>query len=145
MAITLTDQQLTVTKGLAEFAERMADQMLHIMENHGLDKIEGFKIQVNVDPHKIFTTNEVIIGNDPMSESGYVNLARGKQFNGYQPLGKNSPEYELLFASEEVRERMQRFLDSAKHPLPPDGLWIGDDRNNPPLDGWEWDLNDSLS
>ena len=145
MAIKLTDQQLTVTKGLAEFAERMADQMLHIMENHGLDKIEGFRIQVTVDPKRMLTTNEVVIGTDVGCDAGCVNLARGKQFYGYEPLGKNSPEYELLFADEEIRERMQRFLDSAKHPLPPDGLWIGDDRNNPPVDGWEWDLNDSLS
>ena len=50
-----------------------------------------------------------------------------------------------IFTDEEIKERMRQIVDGEKHPLPPDGLWVGADRNSDPVDGWEWDLNDSLS
>jgi len=144
MAIKLTDDQLVIVKGMAEYMGNVADQLLHIMENHGLDKIKGFQVTIEVDPQFDFVAKQIKIGSKWNSDSGFVTLTKGKGENRYAPTGKNSPEYEILFADQETRVRMEKVLHREK-PLPPDGLWVGDSRYDPPMDSREWDVNDSLS
>ena len=144
MGIKLSDDQLKIVKGMTEFAEAFANSMLHIMENHGLDKIDGCRLMVIVDPKREFTARDIVVGESIGKDFGQICLTRGKGDEKYEPLGKNSAEYELLFADEAVRSRMEKVLHREK-PLPPDGLWVGDPRNDAPVGNWEWDVNDSLS
>lgn len=143
MGVKLTEHQMNIVKGMVEFAEASANQIYHIMENHGLDKIDGCSLSITVTPKNTFTMRNIILGS-PDSDFGYVDLARGTADEKYAPIGKNSAEYELLFADEAIRSRMEKILHKEK-PLPPDGLWVSSDRNSDPVDGWEWDINDSLS
>jgi hypothetical protein len=143
MKLKLTADQMEVVKGMALFAEASANQIYHIMENHGLDKVIGCRLAITVIPENTFTMRNIVLGS-PDSEFGYIDLARGKADEKYAPIGKNSAEYELLFADEAIRSRMEKILHREK-PLPPDGLWVSSDRNSDPVDGWEWDINDSLS
>ena len=149
MGIALTEHQLMIVKGMVQIAENTANQLWHIMENHGLDKVEGFQMDIMVNPKYEMTTMEVNIGHcfnvGIEGTAGGCSLARGKKDAKYTCNGKNSAEYEWLFADEAVKDRMRKVLDAGTHPLPPDGLWIGDNRNDSPVDGWEWDVNDSLS
>lgn len=144
MAIKLTEQQLKVVKGMVEITEAYANQMLHIMENHGLDKVEGCRLMVTIDPCLHYTTRDIYLGRDIRDDFGAICLTRGKSDAEYEPLGKNSCEYEKLFASKALRGRLEKSVQREK-PLPPDGLWIGDSRNDAPVGNWEWDVNDSLS
>lgn len=147
MAVKLTDEQMKVLEGLIHLSENFADQVYHIMQNHGLDKIEGSCLTVSVEPEALFTTKVVSFGHDEDNDAGRLRLAKGRRYLNEQflPFGQNSTEYLMLFASEAVRRELQRRKQSEK-PLPPDGLWIGDPRNDCPVDrGWEWDVNDSLS
>lgn len=147
MAVKLTDEQMKILEGVIHLSEDFADQVYHIMQNHGLDKIEGSCLTVSVEPEALFTTKVVSFGHDEDSDAGRLWLAKGRRYLNEQflPFGKNSTEYLMLFASEAVRRRLQE--DKAREkPLPPDGLWIGDPRNDCPVDRWwEWDVNDSLS
>jgi len=149
MGIALTEHQLMIVKGMVQIAENTANQLLHIMENHGLDKVKDFKINIDVDPESVLCTRRIDVGwkinVGREGTAGAACLTRGKKDEKYVLTGKNSAEYEWLFADEAVKERMRQILDAGKHPLPPDGLWIGDPRNDSPVDGWEWDVNDSLS
>ena len=148
MAEKLTEHQLMIIQGMVQYAEAMANQLFHIMENHGLDKVEGFRIRIDVNPEYEMVTKGVRIGYRTNLENGlpggFCDLVSGRKEEKYAPIGKNSPEYELLFADEAVRKAMEKVLHREK-PLPPDGLWIGDSRNSDPVGNWEWDVNDSLS
>ena len=133
MAVKLTGDQMITMKSMVGIAGSMADQFLHIMRNSGLDKVDGCRIQVIVNPAMNFVTSMVDFGS-PDSDAGFIKVTRGKRDEQYKPSGDcNSAEYELLFADEAVRERMSEILHKEK-PLPPDGLWIGDDRSTAPLD-----------
>ena len=150
VGVQLTEHQLDVVKKMTEFAEASANQIYHIMENHGLDKVKGFKFQIDVDPEFPSITKQIEIGcfsnlYDDNNPAGYCKLVAGKGDSKYECLGKNSAEYEWLFADESIKDRMRKILDAGKHPLPPDGMWVSADRNCDPVDGWEWDMNDSLS
>ena len=147
MAVKLTEHQMNVVKEMVKLSGNFADQIYHIMENHGLNVIDGFTFAVSVNPANVYATKSICIGDSIHSDAGKIWLSKGRRSLGekFEPFGKNSPEYELLFADEAVRSRMGKILHREK-PLPPDGLWIGDDRNDPPVDcRWEWDVNDSLS
>ena len=143
MAIKLTDEQLSAVKGMVEFAENMADQFMKIMEDHELDKVKGCRLTVTVIPSLLLTNKKVEVG-FPDTDFGCITLTKGRKDEKFAATGTNSTEYELLFADEALRSRMEKVLHREK-PLPPDGLWVGDDRNDPPVDCGEWDLNDSLS
>ena len=145
MAIKLSDRQQEVMKHMVEFSEVFADQMFEIMTNHGLTKIDGCELTIRVDPRCLFTTEVVKFGREE-TDSGVIRLAKGRRSSceKFTPFGENSAEYELLFADEAVRKAIQERLDREK-PLPPDGLWVGASNNSDPVDGWEWDVNDSLS
>ena len=144
MGVKLTEHQMEIVKGMERFAEATANQMLHIMQNHGLDKVPGFYLSIDVNPGFQFVTNMITIGQDVNLDGGHIQRAKGKYNDEYEPTGVYSPEYALLFANEAVRSRLEKIVHGEK-PLPPDGLWVGDHRNSDPVDGWEWDLNDSLS
>ena len=145
MAVKYTEEQLKAVKGLIEAAEAMSAQLLYVMKNHNLDSVEGCEIAISVVPENLFTTEFIQFGN-VNKDSGIIRLGKGRRSRNekWVPFGSNSAEYELLFADEDLKRKLQESKTREK-PLPPDGLWIGDDRNNPPVDGWEWDVNDSLS
>lgn len=133
MGIRLSKSKVDDVKKLVTVAEAMAEQLFHIMENNGLVKVPGAAISVSVEPGLRFTTKSIVFGHRG-SDAGYVAIARGRYDNEYAAYGNdNSTEYEILFASEELRERILRYIGK-KEPVCPDGLWIGDDRNDPPLD-----------
>ena len=132
MAVKLTDEQMQIVKGMAKICGNFADQLLHIIRNHGLDKVNGCYIGLDVDPHFHYCTESVVFGK-AHSDAGFVRLAKGEEEDEFTPTGKNSAEYELLFADEAIRSTMAEVLGAEK-PLPPDGLWVGDDRNSAPVD-----------
>ena len=147
MAVKLTDyQQDIILKGLMNTCGHFADQILYIMKNHGLDRIDGARLTIMVEPKCLFTTESISFGASINHDSGYICLTKGRRSKNEQfvPTGTNSAEYELLFADETVRQAILAGKKTEK-PLPPDGLWVGADRNNDPVDGWEWDLNDEIS
>ena len=121
----LTQEQQKVVKALIEVAENMADQIYHVMKNHGLDKVNGCALSIMVEPEQLFTTEFVQFG-DVARDSGIIRLAKGRRFNSekFTPFGRNSAEFERLFADENLRSRMEANKQGEK-PLPPDGLWIG--------------------
>lgn len=133
--------QYEAVKIITEYCERVADNVLRMMTDHGLDRVNGMQMTINVDPALKYTTCAVAIGCKENMErgrsAGYCMLARGKEENGYVPTGTNSPEYEQLFADDALRARMLACRKDEK-PLPPDGLWLSayddypavDDRGN---------------
>ena len=143
MSVKLSEKQLNAVKSMAEFAENMADQFLKIMVDFELDKVEGCSLSIDIRPELEFTGRTIRIGCHE-TDFGHISLVKGRDGEKYEPMGRNSTEYELLFADETLRSRMEKVLRREK-PLPPDGLWVGDSRNDPPVDCGEWDLNDSLS
>ena len=140
MEVKLSAEQMNVLKKMMEFSGNFADQLLHIMQNHGLDKLNGCRMSILVDPAWVYSTKSVTFGYSIETDAGMVTLTRGKNDNEYLPIGKNSAEYEILFANKAVREALQE-LKSREKPFPPDGLWVGDSRNDPPMDSG-WDLED---
>ena len=132
MAIQYTDDQLRTIKSLMEMCENFADQILHIMQNHGLDKVKGTKVLIDVEPqyHYVARTLEFGVMGDP--DTGFVKLCKGLEDNRYVPTGKNSAEYECLFADEKTAERIRQVLQGK--PLPPDGLWISSGDDGPAVD-----------
>jgi hypothetical protein len=141
--VKYTDEQLQVIKSMVEYAETFLNGLWHIMQNHGIDKVEGGGILLEINPESDLCTRRIEFGKSN-SDAGFVELTRGRSEKAYVPVGTNSPEYEWLFADPAFAERMRQICKRAK-PLPPDGLWIGDGRNDPPVDHREWDVNDSLS
>ena len=139
MAVKLTGKQQKILKDMMYISGKFADQILHIMQNHGLDKIEGCELQICVTPECLFTTEYVSFGHHN-TDSGRVQLCKGRRTANerFALTGKNSYEYELLFADEAVRRAMERGKPDEK-PLPPDGMWLSDNYYDPPVDSWEWD------
>ena len=131
--VRFTDEQFAVIKSMVKLAETVADQILHIMQNHGLDRVEGCRLMIDVDPSSDLLTREIVFGSSVDKEAGQIELTRGKDEKQYAPCGSNSPEYEVLFATPEVAERMRR-LFAAKVPVCSGGLWFGDNGNDPPMD-----------
>ena len=149
MSVKLTEHQMMIVKGMTDIAKATANQLLHIMENHGLDKVEGFQFAIEVCPQYPLIAKNIMIGSflnmEENKDAGYCHLVAGKDSYEYSPISKNSPEYEWLFAHPSVKERMRKILDAGTHPLPDDGLWVGADYNSDNVDSREWDINDSLS
>ena len=139
MAVKLTEEQQKILKGLMYVSGKFADQILHIMKNHGLSAIDGCELTINVNPDFLFSTECVTFGRID-SDAGRIQISKGRRSKDEQflPVGKNSYEYELLFADEAVRRAMERGKPDEK-PLPPDGMWISDNYYDPPVDSWEWD------
>ena len=133
MRISLTKDQQTTLKSMVDISCRLADQLLYIMRNSGIDKIPGAGIRIDVYPEYDFTTEDIKFGMFG-KESGYIELAKGVHDEEFKPTGRdNSTEYELLFADEETRKIMQEILRKAK-PLPPDGLWVSTYDDPPVMD-----------
>ena len=130
MAIKLSKGQQDALKKMMSFCEIFADQILLIMKHHGLD---GTSLRITVDPLYNFSTNVIHYGKNPDDDYGEISLSKGVYDNDYKPFGRNSAEYEQLFADDAVKARIRAILHQEK-PLPPDGLWVGDDRNAPPVD-----------
>ena len=141
MAVKLNKDQQDALKKMLDFCAVFAYQMLLIMKHNNLD---GTDLRITVNPSLKLSTKMIQYGEHPDDDYGSISLCKGVYDDDYKPIGKNSAEYELLFADEAVRKAIQERLDREK-PLPPDGLWVGASNNSDPVDGWEWDLNDSLS
>ena len=126
MSVRLTKEQLTIVEGMMQYAQAFADQIYHIMQNHGLDKIDGCNVLVNIDPKINDSTECVYFGDCVDSEFGKIRMEKGRKDQKFTPVGRNSVEYELMFADEQVKEAMRAILNANKEkPLPPDGLWVG--------------------
>lgn len=125
MEVQLTNEQLRTVKQMMEYAQAFCNQIYHIMENHGLDKIDGCSLIMTVDPKMDMVTRNIQMGTG--KEFGLVRMARGKIDKKYMVYGNNSVEYELLFADDAIKQKMFEILDRNKKPNPPDGLWVGDD------------------
>ena len=132
MSVKLSESQMTTLKSMIDIAENISDQFLHIMRNSGLDKIPGCDLWIHVQPELDFLTEHIQFGH-LNADTGKINLGKGKYDERFSPFGKNSAEYELLFADDTIRAAIKKILD-IKKPLPPDGLWIGNSDNEPPLD-----------
>ena len=128
MKTELTSQQLLVVKGMMEYAQAFADQMYHIMKNHGLDKIDGCNVLVNIDPKLNTSTESIYFGDTVETDFGKIRMEKGNTDKKFCVVGRNSAKYELLFANDELKEVMKKILTvSEQKPLPMDGLWIGKD------------------
>lgn len=120
--LKLSNRQLEAVRQIAEVGKRCADDMLRIMDESGLSQIPGSRVWITVNPEFDTVTNSFEFGS-PGMDSGYIHLNRGREEKRYEPLGKNSAEYEIIFANEATRRRLQEIL-SVKKELPPDGLWL---------------------
>ena len=129
----LTEQQLSVIEKLESFAENFADAVYKTMIDHGLDRIEGLRIGVNVDPHYEYITRRVLIGYYD-TPSGHVTLNKGKGMSSFVVSDTNSEEYERIFNGSEDSEGKEQDGDQQK-PVPPDGLWISTHDGDPYVDG----------
>ena len=133
MAIKFTQEQLKVIKQMVVFAENFADQMYKIMIDHHLDTVDGCGINICVNPRIELASRYVAVGSDN-SDAGIIRRCKGDMTNEkYKVTGKNSLEYEILFADDELRKRI---LDNLKDepPLPPDGLWLSACDDDPDVD-----------
>ena len=136
MAVKYTDEQLLVIKAIAEMSERFADQILHIMQNHGLDKIPGTEMTIDIDPSMSQVMKQIEFGRSlfyDTNDSGYFKLTRGKDETGYALNGRCSYEYEVLFAPVEVTERIRKVLNG-KVELYPAGEYGNPDCGPAPVD-----------
>ena len=127
MSVRLTSEQMVIIKGLMEYAQAFCDQVFHIMQNHGLDKVNGCSLSLYVDPKCQFVNENVVIGNSITEDFGRIQMSKGLNEMNFSPLGKNSAEYELLFATGELKEALRKVLMTDEKPLPQDGLWVGND------------------
>ena len=133
MGIKMTESQMTKVKELVDVAGHFTDQLLYIMRNHGLDKVNGCHMTIEISPELKFVTERVTFGY-PNSDAGNITVAKGVYDEKFRATGAaNSAEYELLFADDAIKERLRAILRVGK-PLPPDGLWVSDDRYSPPVD-----------
>ena len=131
----LTKEQQEVVKALVPIAGNMADQILSVMKNHELDKIDGCELTIDVRPEYLFSTEFIQFGNVG-KDSGIIRMGKGRRSSNekWVPIGKNTAEYELLFADESIRSRMEEIMFGEKE-LPPDGLCVGDfDDSDPVVD-----------
>lgn len=132
--VALTEKQMKVIKAMVEFSEIFADQMYQIMVNHGLDKIEGCHIDINVTPEFAFTTRTVHVGRQK-SPFGKLLMQRGIYDAEFVcDDTESSEEYQRLFADEDSGSRAEA-SEPAEKPLPPDGLWISTHDGAPYVDG----------
>ena len=126
----MTREQLETTKTLMEFCQNFADQILKIMQNNGLDLVEGACVTIDVDPRLQFVTKSVMMGRQD-TEFGYVRMVKGYADKNFVLSGKNTAEFERIFADPAVAELLQE-AEKAEKPFPPDGLWISA-YDDPPL------------
>lgn len=137
----MTEDQMMTVKAMTEFAQVFLDQIETIVLNSGLDKIEGFQFEMAFKPEYDMVAKQIEIGKfTNMSENkpfGYCRLSARLGGKEYAPLFKNSAEYEYLFAHPAIRARIKAILDSADHPLPPDGMWVGASSDDHPVDRGE--------
>lgn len=143
MAIQYSDEQLIIIKGLMEICELFADQILHIMQNHGLDKVNGTCVKIEVDPAYSLVTKQLEFGRSLEADSGYIKLTRGLEEATYGATGKNSAEYEILFAPPEVAERIRKVLKRTAN-VPATSLLDDTDRSLPDVDRGV-SVNDSVA
>ena len=124
--VKLTDEQLEILKGIVMFTEAYCNQVYHIMQNHGLDKIDGCCIRVTVDPSYEMTNRNILLGN-PDSDFGYCNISRGKHEDNYTLYGRNSCTYEEMFGQQQkmiTDPDVETKIPAANVPLPEDGFWF---------------------
>lgn len=126
-------------KSLIEISQSYCDQVRRILSNHGLYD-DGFKFVLSVDPRMTETTQEVSLTKYTEDENERIHFegitflkpaAYGSEWHICHTL--SSPEYVSLFmGNPEGTGKHER--GNTEKPFPPDGLWIGSDRYDPPLD-----------
>lgn len=141
--ITLTNKGMSELKGLIEVAEQAANDIHEYMVATGLDKVSGTCIRIEVNPQYDTLTKTIEFGGIGRS-IGYLKVVGGKDEKGFNICnGGNTAEYEVLFADEDTKQRIKKYLDQEKA-LPPDGMWLGVDDDNPILDCGR-DIDDTVA
>lgn len=147
----LTTEQMEVAKKLIEFTQNFSDQVVHIMKNHGLWQ-KGFELKLRIDPLAECLTEEIQFHRWVEDGEGQFKECVDRVKSQNEMFGKGwynlpthtSREFIHLFDEPTDGTGKEKGKTDEK-PLPPDGMWVGSDRNSDPVDGWEWDINDSLS
>ena len=151
----LTSRQMAVVREMVRMTEAFGNSLLHIMENHGLDGVDGCDIILQVCPKYVSITREINLGTRD-SDFGEATLIRGKE-DAYWKLSEPcSAEYARLFADEAFHAGKEKEGRNG-NAVHSDSLWFCDGNPDAPLDrlgnpirfddlpGKEWDPNDSLS
>lgn len=125
MSVKLTGEQMVIVKGLMDYAQAFCNQVQHIMQNHGLDKVDGCRLNLWVDPDDKVISRNITIGMDVDRDFGRLKMVAGRDDEKYEHLGENSAEYLLLFENTDRKEAMRKALE--EKPLPVDGFWVGRD------------------
>ena len=72
----LTQEQLKAVFCIEQFGQAYMNEVLHIMKNHGLDKIDGCNISLHITPELDLTCRSISIGKAG-TDFGYCTLTRG--------------------------------------------------------------------
>ena len=130
MAVKFSDEQMIVIKGLIEICENFADQIYHIMTNHGLDA----PMKIEVDPNYTRICRIVEFGEICSNKGcGHIRLVKGKDEYEFANVDRNSPEYECLLAGSEALKRAGRVIQKESGFIP-DDLPFCDSGDNPAVD-----------
>ena len=138
----LTPKQMEAAKSLIQFGQAWADQVVQVMKNSGLWG-KGFVFNCTVSPEADVLTEEVKFYRKVVDGEGFYDewITRHKgavpMFKDWKTLAPcTSREFIHLFDEPQnaagAKERQNK-----EHPLPADGLWIGDDPTADPVDHLE--------
>lgn len=131
-SVKYTDKQLQILKGIIEYSESFASVMLETIKKAGLDKVEGCRLAVTINPDNDFVTRFVSFGEDVNYDSGHITMVKGKDDKQYVPSGSSTPEYVFLLAPNEIRARMREILSASA--VTPDSIWMRSDYDPDSLD-----------
>lgn len=114
MAVKYTDEQLLRIREILEIGCCYADVLKKVVTEAGLDKVDGFSLEIHVEPRFESRQTEVTLGYSTRTDAGFVKLAKGEDDERYVPADKCSPEYGCLFIPADVAERMRKVLDGER-------------------------------
>lgn len=136
----LNAEQMAVMKKLIEFGQTWADQVKTIMVHHGLWN-KNFTVKTMVTPgfnvlcQTVEVSRKVEDGNAVYDEQICRYKSSENVQNAWDTLSYlTSREFIHLFDGEENGSG-EKTVTPPEKPLPADGLWIGDPRNDNPVDG----------
>ena len=138
----LTEKQMEAAKGLIEFGQAWADQITKIMKNSGLWE-KGFTLTCTVDPEADVLTQEVQFYRKVVDGEGFYDeqIVRHKgavpMFKDWKTLAPSTSREFIHLFDEPQNATGAAEGQNKEHPLPADGLWIGDDPTADPVDHLE--------
>ncbi len=114
MAVKYTDEQLLRIREILEIGCCYADVLKKVVTEAGLDKVDGFSLEIHVEPRFESRQTEVTLGYSTNTDAGFVKLTKGADDERYVPTDKCSPEYGCLFIPADVAKRMRKVLDGER-------------------------------